>query len=69
MILCQPHNPIGKMYTEKELTEIHNLATKHNVTIISDEIHADLTIQNPLYHTHPSIQTPSPVLQLLKASI
>lgn len=47
MILCQPHNPIGKMYTEKELTEIHNLATKHNVTIISDEIHADLTIQKP----------------------
>ena len=47
MILCQPHNPVGRMYTRKELQQIADLAKKHNVQVISDEIHADFTTDKP----------------------
>src|SRR5699024_4677586 len=41
-ILCSPHNPVGRVWTEEELTTMAELCIKHNVLIISDEIHADL---------------------------
>lgn len=43
MILCNPHNPIGKIWSKEELERIGQLAKKYNVTVISDEIHCDLT--------------------------
>jgi len=45
LLFCNPHNPIGKVWTETELTTIITICNAHNVTIISDEIHADLTFQ------------------------
>lgn len=43
LILCSPHNPTGKVWTDAELTRIADLARRHDVAVISDEIHADLT--------------------------
>ena len=43
MILCNPHNPVGKIWDRKTLEKIGSLAKKHNVTVISDEIHCDIT--------------------------
>ena len=43
MILCNPHNPIGKIWSEKDLARIGELCKKHDVVLISDEIHCDLT--------------------------
>lgn len=43
-IFCNPHNPLGHVWTRKELEAIGNLCRKHNVPVISDEIHADLTL-------------------------
>lgn len=43
MILCNPHNPIGKVWTKEELSKIGELCFKHHVVVISDEIHCDLT--------------------------
>jgi len=43
-IFCNPHNPLGYVWTRKELEAIGNLCRKHNVPVISDEIHADLTL-------------------------
>lgn len=43
LILCNPHNPIGKLWDRKTLLAIGELCKKHNVTVISDEIHCDLT--------------------------
>lgn len=43
MILCNPHNPVGKIWDRKTLAEIGKLCEKHHVTVISDEIHCDLT--------------------------
>ncbi len=43
MILCNPHNPVGKIWDRQTLADIGRLAAKHHVTVISDEIHCDLT--------------------------
>ena len=43
MILCNPHNPIGKIWSREELDRIDELCRKHDVILISDEIHCDLT--------------------------
>jgi cystathionine beta-lyase len=42
MIFCNPHNPIGKVWDKETLKKIGNLCIKHNVLILSDEIHCDL---------------------------
>ncbi len=42
-LLCSPHNPLGFIYTKQDLIKIVELAKRHNVLIISDEIHAPLT--------------------------
>jgi len=41
--LCSPHNPVGTVFTEEELSQLAELAKKYGVTIFSDEIHAPLT--------------------------
>lgn len=43
MILCNPHNPVGKIWSESDLDRIVDLCQKHDVILISDEIHCDLT--------------------------
>ena len=43
MILCNPHNPVGKIWSESDLARIAELCKKHDVIVISDEIHCDLT--------------------------
>ncbi len=42
MILCNPHNPVGRVFTRDELTQIGELCRKYNVIVVSDEIHADI---------------------------
>lgn len=41
-ILCNPHNPVGRVWTKQELLSIGHLCRKHKVIVISDEIHADI---------------------------
>jgi cystathionine beta-lyase len=43
MILCNPHNPIGRIWSRDELDKIDELCKRHDVILISDEIHCDLT--------------------------
>ena len=43
MILCNPHNPVGKIWSKEDLDLIGKLCKKHDVILISDEIHCDLT--------------------------
>lgn len=49
MILCNPHNPVGKIWGRETLAEIGRLCEKHHVTVISDEIHCDLTAPGKEY--------------------
>ncbi len=43
MILCNPHNPVGKIWDKETLSRIGELCYKHHVTVVSDEIHCDIT--------------------------
>ncbi|HJP25580.1 MAG TPA: aminotransferase class I/II-fold pyridoxal phosphate-dependent enzyme, partial [Acidimicrobiales bacterium] len=43
LLLCHPHNPTGRVLTTDQLTRIVELASEHDVVIVSDEIHADFT--------------------------
>lgn len=42
LILCSPHNPVGRVWTREELERVGELCLKYDVTVISDEIHADV---------------------------
>ena len=45
LILCNPHNPVGRVWTREELTRVASICEKHDVFVVADEIHADLTLQ------------------------
>lgn len=49
LILCNPHNPAGKVWAREELVKIGALCKKYGVTVLSDEIHCDLTEPNVEY--------------------
>jgi cystathionine beta-lyase len=51
MILCNPHNPVGRVFTVDELRRVGELCERHDAVIISDEIHSDLVLA-PHRHTH-----------------
>lgn len=42
MILCSPHNPVGRVWTREELSKVAEICYKNNVLLVSDEIHFDL---------------------------
>ena len=50
-ILCNPHNPGGRVWTREELQQFAGICEKHNVTIVSDEIHADMVLPGNTLHT------------------
>lgn len=50
MILCSPHNPVGRVWTKEELKKLGEICIKHNILIVSDEIHADI-VYKPNTHT------------------
>ena len=44
LILCNPHNPVGRVWTRPELDKITAICAEHDVFVLADEIHADLAI-------------------------
>jgi cysteine-S-conjugate beta-lyase len=54
-ILCNPHNPGGRVWSKEELTKIGELCIKHDVLIISDDIHSDLLLFDSHYTPIASI--------------
>lgn len=48
-LLCNPHNPLGRVYSREELLKIATLAKEHGVLVISDEIHAPLTYKEATF--------------------
>lgn len=53
-ILCNPHNPVGRVWTREELESLGNICLKHNVFVISDEIHSDFVCEG---HEHTVFAT------------
>lgn len=54
LILCSPHNPVGRVWTKEELTKLADICLENNIIIVSDEIHQDLTMPG---YTHYPIAT------------
>lgn len=50
-ILCNPHNPGGRVWSKKELLKLSETCQKHGIIIISDEIHADMVLPGQTPHT------------------
>jgi cysteine-S-conjugate beta-lyase len=48
-VLCNPHNPVGRVHTYEDLAAVVELATRHGVPVISDEIHAPLALPGATY--------------------
>lgn len=55
MILCNPHNPVGKIWDDDTLSKIGELCQKYGVVVISDEIHCDLTAPGREYVPFSSV--------------
>lgn len=51
MILCSPHNPVGRIWSKNEIEKVISLAKKYNVFVIVDEIHSDLNITNNKFNS------------------
>lgn len=50
LLLCNPHNPVGRMWSHDELIKLHILAKKYDLWVCSDEIHCELILQNGAKH-------------------
>jgi len=59
MLLCSPHNPGGRVWSEDELRKLGELCRQYGVTIVSDEIHGDLALPG---YTHRPLASLSPEL-------
>ena len=55
MLLCNPHNPTGRVWTREELTGIGEICLRHGLTVISDEIHCEFVYKDYTYTPFASI--------------
>ncbi|MFC1945326.1 MalY/PatB family protein [Chloroflexota bacterium] len=44
IVLCNPHNPVGRIWNREELARLGDIAIKHGITVISDEIHCEIIL-------------------------
>lgn len=51
LFLCSPHNPVGRVWERQELSSVMDIARRHDLVVISDEIHADLVYTDRPGHT------------------
>ena len=57
-ILCNPHNPVGRVFTEDELRTLTSICEKHDITICSDEIHCSLILDQDKTHVPTAALNP-----------
>lgn len=56
LLFCSPHNPVGRVWTHDELAALGEILVRHDVILVSDEIHCDIVMPG---HTHTVFQTVS----------
>jgi cysteine-S-conjugate beta-lyase len=59
LILCSPHNPVGRVWTREELEQLGAICDRHDLLVVSDEIHMDLVYSG---HRHVPLASISPAL-------
>ena len=57
LLLCSPHNPVGRVWTKEELLRVGEICQKHGVLVVSDEIHADFTYAGHTYRVFASVKS------------
>ena len=57
MILCSPHNPVGRVWSKDELTRLGEICTKNDIIIVADEVHSDLIYKGFKHTPMASIST------------
>ena len=57
LILCNPHNPEGRVWTTQELMDLAMVCARHDVFVIADEIHADLTLEPHSFNPFATVAT------------
>ncbi len=65
-LLCNPHNPVGRVFTRQELTAMAEICRRHDVLICSDEIHCDLIFEG---HQHLPIATLAPEIEAVTITL
>lgn len=55
LLLCNPHNPAGRVWTREELTRLGEICLRHHVTVVADEIHCELTFPGHTYTPFASL--------------
>jgi cystathionine beta-lyase len=55
MFLCNPHNPVGKAWTPEELKKLSDIVEKHNIIVVSDEIHSDIIFSGHVHTPFASV--------------
>jgi cystathionine beta-lyase len=67
IILCSPHNPVGRIWRREELEQLADIALRHGLVVVSDEIHCDLVMpDSPVPHIpFPLISSEAAALSLL----
>jgi cystathionine beta-lyase len=55
LFLCNPHNPVGRVWTRDELQRVADICLRNNVLVVSDEIHADITFPGHAYTPFASL--------------
>ncbi len=53
--LCNPHNPVGRVWTQRELHTLGDICARHNVMVVSDEMHGDLVFPGSRYTPFASL--------------
>lgn len=61
-LLCNPHNPVGRVWTKDELLKIKEITNKHNVIVISDEIHADFIYKGNKFISYGTIDKENSII-------
>ena len=58
MLLCNPHNPAGRVWRHEELVRIGEICIRHGVTVVSDEIHCELVFPDTQRCGQPPVRFP-----------
>ena len=58
LLLCSPHNPVGRVWSLEELTSLADFAARHDLVVCSDEIHAGLVLDESVRHLPIAVLSP-----------
>ncbi|MDP6564212.1 MAG: MalY/PatB family protein [Alphaproteobacteria bacterium] len=55
LLLCSPHNPVGRVWSEAELSRLGEICNRHEVLVVADELHADLMLYGSVFQPYAAL--------------